>query len=141
MLSPDGTQIAFDSHRSGRLAVYVMAADGTHVRGLTSSPGDDSLPTWSPRGDRIAFVSYRDGGVGHIYVMPAAGGPARRITPPGEDDGEPSWSPDGTEIVFVRGAGPSRGDLFSVTPAGTGLRQLTTTGYAQSPAVRPTVRG
>src|SRR5512132_3993105 len=58
--SPDGTQIAFRgdldlAEPSGDEEIYVMDADGTNVRQLTSNGDFDSAPSWSPDGTEIAF--------------------------------------------------------------------------------------
>src|SRR5262249_35697784 len=63
--SPDGTMIAYaHSDRSQGFKIWVMNADGTHRRALTTDPEsiEDTVPTWSPDGTRIAFTSNRDGG-------------------------------------------------------------------------------
>lgn len=44
--SPDGTHIAFISDRDSDVEIYVMKADGTDVRRITQSPGDDLHPCW-----------------------------------------------------------------------------------------------
>jgi Tol biopolymer transport system component len=57
------------------------------------------LPTWSPDGKQIAFVSDRDGN-DEIYVMNVDGSNVKRLTNNPEQDLFPSWSPDGEWIVF-----------------------------------------
>ena len=74
--SPDGTQIAFRGdldlvEPSGDEEIYVMNADGTNVRQLTSNADFDSAPSWSPDGKRIALRA-RAGG--HLH----AAAPRRR---------------------------------------------------------------
>jgi hypothetical protein len=54
-LSPDGTQVAFDSDRDGVRGVYVADADGRGVRRV-SGPGHAAVPTWSPDGGALAFI-------------------------------------------------------------------------------------
>jgi Tol biopolymer transport system component len=46
--SPDGTQIAFVSDRDGDYEIYVMNANGTHVRQVTFNDVNDSQPAWVP---------------------------------------------------------------------------------------------
>ncbi|MFW6116209.1 MAG: TolB family protein, partial [bacterium] len=66
--SPSGEQIAFSSDRDGNYEIYVMNADGSDQRRLTSSPGTDWGATWSPDGARIAFASDRNGEM-ELFVM------------------------------------------------------------------------
>lgn len=46
--SRDGTQIAFMSFRDGNAELYVINADGSHLRRLTEHPANDGLPVWRP---------------------------------------------------------------------------------------------
>jgi len=99
--SPDGSQIAFMSDRSGNPDIYVMNADGSNVRQLTEHPANDIWPEWSPDGTRIAFPSRRDGNF-EIYVIDGDGTNLQRLTnTPGHED-FPTWSPDSTQILFSR---------------------------------------
>jgi Tol biopolymer transport system component len=93
-------KITFDSNRDGgNYDIYVMNADGSEQTRLTTDPGIDEDPNWSPDGTKIAFNSIRDGNR-EIYVMNADGSEQTRLTTdPGSDDG-PDWSPDGTKIAF-----------------------------------------
>ena len=78
-IGPVPGKIAFVSERDGNDEIYVMNADGTLQTRLTSDPGSDDLPAWSPDGARITFASGRDGNI-EIYVMNADGSNQTRLT-------------------------------------------------------------
>jgi len=117
--SPDGSRILF---KAGQ--IYVMNADGSRQRGL-SSPGLNILNypgAWSPDGRKIAFVG--GDAVGEIYVMNADGSRQRRLTSLSAYETfpqSPAWSPDGRKIAFVR----RDGDLRVMNADGSKPRTLT----------------
>src|SRR5262249_10345120 len=85
--NPTGTggsssRLVFASSRDDpvtfELDLYSVNADGSDLRRLTLSPGDDAEPTWSTKG-RIAFTSSRDGNT-EIYSMNADGSDVQRLT-------------------------------------------------------------
>ena len=138
-------QIAFASNRDGPAHVihgwptsdiYVMDADGTNQRRLTNNPASDHSPSWSPDGNRIAFVSDRDGHVhpirgrptSDIYVMDADGGNQHNLTNDPLHDWSPSWSPEGKHIVFSSDRDNDRGhniEIYVMNADGTNQRRLT----------------
>ena len=67
---------------------------------VTSAIGVETLPTWSPEGGRIAYMSNQSGNW-DIWVSQASGGSAVNLTQDFEGrDSDPSWSPDGSQIAF-----------------------------------------
>lgn len=137
--SPDGERIVFASKRGGSFDLYVMNADGTGTRSLTSGPQEDSNPTWSPDGARIAF---QRGPSGDLYVVDADGSDAHAISDEPAAESQPAWSPDGRWIAHVRRTpGTESTELWLVRPDGTQAHTVTSYGSAtQGPAWAPSSR-
>jgi TolB protein len=81
------------SARDGNWEVYTINVDGTALQRLTDNGAHDGLPTWSPDGASIAFVSNR-GGAWAIWVMNANGSNQRKLfdLPGGYGSGEYDWT-------------------------------------------------
>ena len=103
---------------------------GNHVR-LTIDPAIDYDPSWSPNGDRIAFVSNRDHGYDRIYVMDSDGGNVTRLMKDSINRC-PAWSPDGRKIASTRNT-----QVYVMDTDGQNLVQLTYIGYNRHPAWSP----
>jgi TolB protein len=132
--SPDGTEIAFASRRDGKYHIYVMSADGTRVRRLTSSAKDDNRPGWSPDGVRIVFS--REGA---LFRVPSAGGAARRVGKGFGNADDPAWSPDGSRIAYdYRQPGSLAREVYVMQADGTHARRVTRLGETSAlPAWSP----
>jgi Tol biopolymer transport system component len=92
--SPGGERIAFENAESpDNSEILLINADGSNLINLTNNQGIiDLYPTWSSDGQRLAFVSDRDGN-DEIYVMNADGSGLVRLTNHPAWDAQPSWSP------------------------------------------------
>lgn len=96
--------VAFHSDADGDYDLYVMEADGAPIFQVTNDPADDRWPTWSPDGERLAFMSDRDGEYFDIYVVEIRSGEVQRYTTSEfSDDAWPEWSPDGRTIAWISG--------------------------------------
>src|SRR5207249_1446955 len=84
---------------------------------------DEFLPSWSPDGTSIVFVSNRDGNP-EIYRMQADGSGETRLTNDKSFDSGPDWSPDGTKIVFFSDR-TGNSDLYVMNADGSGVTRLT----------------
>jgi dipeptidyl aminopeptidase/acylaminoacyl peptidase len=97
---------------SGRHSyIYLFDIATKKLERLTKSKWDESSPTWSPDGTRIAFMSNhaedpdRDPAA-QLYVVEAKPGSTEKaLTPRGTRAGRsrPEWSPDGLWIAFLEG--------------------------------------
>jgi dipeptidyl aminopeptidase/acylaminoacyl peptidase len=116
--SPDGKQLAFTSNRtmpdpdaSRDTNIWVVAADntdkGAHLTQITTNPGADSQPAWSPDGKWIAYVTQLDVhlfwyATQHLAIASSNGGDAKVLTQTFDRSvRRPRFSADGNSIFFV----------------------------------------
>jgi Tol biopolymer transport system component/DNA-binding winged helix-turn-helix (wHTH) protein len=144
-VSPDGSQVAFDSSGAPHPGIYIALVGGEKPLQLTENDSDD-YPTWSPDGRQIAFERFRgsDNKKG-LYVIPALGGSERRLYtasfPVWAECNKMDWSPDGKSLIFsesVDDGAKARLSLLSL--ADLTARPLTSPGNQQfdcEPAFSP----
>jgi Tol biopolymer transport system component len=98
--SPDGTQIAYQSDRSGDCEIWLADKDGTSPRQLTHLHAEISgFPRWSPDGKYIVFHS-RLYGYANLFIVNVKTGDYRKLTAGLGNDTAPTWSHDGKWIYF-----------------------------------------
>jgi Tol biopolymer transport system component len=95
------------------------------VTTLTTMPGAEGWPTFSPGGEQVAFSHGEGGGNVDIYVAMVGSSEVHRLTTDSWADYAPSWSPDGQQIAFQHGV-PGRGAdrIHLVSPLGGTDRKL-----------------
>jgi tricorn protease len=79
--------------------LWVANLDGTNVRRLTSHPGVESGPKFSPDGSMIAFTGRYDGNT-DVFIVPTAGGVPKRLTYHPNNDIALGFIPDGSAVLF-----------------------------------------
>jgi len=102
--SPDGTLVAMASRRGPSNDLFLISATSGDrpalLTQLTTDAGSDTQPVWAPAGDRIVFVTNRDGD-NNLYVVTVAD-PTQQ-TPVDQDPANDQWAsfdPTGTKVVF-----------------------------------------
>ncbi len=136
--SPDGTRIAFTSNRTAdpdsnqNSDVFVIEAkEGAAPRAVTTSPGTDASPSWSPDGKEIVYVaggpvSDMWYGIASAAIVPAAGGAPRDLTRSIDRNvSSPHFSPDGTQVYFLLEDGGNQ-HLARVPSAGGAVERVVT---------------
>lgn len=140
--SPSGNVIAYS--RSGFVPpeslgpgdIYTVKSSGTGERRVVGGAADDSWPSWSPDGKRIAFTSNRSGNY-EIYVVRSDGTGLVRLTANAATDTNPAWSPDGRWIAFETDR-DGNFEVYRMRTDGSQLANLTQTpGYDGEPSWQP----
>ncbi|MGH7527172.1 MAG: TolB family protein, partial [Gemmatimonadales bacterium] len=129
--SPDRTRIAFSTNRHGSYDLYVMDADGRNPRRLTTDPGNEGEPAWTPDGARILYVATPRTGPAQIYSIRADGGDGRALTTSTGGNSSPTVSPDGRNVAFVS-ARDGNQEIYLMAPDGSGQRRLTRNSVRES---------
>lgn len=91
--SPDGKKIAFSSDKQGNFDIYIINADSTNLTNITNTENNEALPSWSPDGLYITFISIDENGKEQLYIMNKDGSGKRKITNFQFNSGNPDWSP------------------------------------------------
>lgn len=130
---PKGTAIAFQcSPSTVRFGepdtpwrIFVIDREGAVPRAVTSGPGNDQVPSWSPDGKRLLFYSDRSGAdqlyelvVARKVVRPLTSGPFRHKAA--------DYSPSGKDIALMRSDPNGKADVYILSEGS--YRRLTDSG-------------
>lgn len=105
-IAPDGTRVVYVRNffdvmtDRARTNLWVVSADGSVHRPLTSGTRSNASPRWSPTGDRLLWQSTQDGS-NQLWLRWMDTGQEARITNLTASPGSLSWSPDGRWIAFT----------------------------------------
>ncbi|MFH5884302.1 hypothetical protein ACG2F4_08325 [Halalkalibaculum sp. DA3122] len=137
--SPDGnTILAHLRSERGNYEIYTMDKRARNRTPLTWNRASDVHPRFSPDGEKIVFVSGRDGQP-EIYVMNADGSSQTRLTHSTAYTLDPIWSPDGQQIAYISNE-TGFFDIHIMNSDGNNKRKLTNTpSYDISPVWSPEI--
>jgi TolB protein len=154
--SPDGSQIVYSVAENPirpdgwatRESLWIMQADGSHARQLTTPPLPTSIadnsPAWSPDVKHILFARNRQTNGSYdqqaLFLINGDGTGLKQVTPWELEAGNEHWSPDGKRILFQSfGSFPddTTPQLYTILPDGTHLLQLTSNERNSWPAWSP----
>ena len=127
--------IAFVTSPNDEADIYTVSPRGCDLHRVTTATGRDLYPSFSPDGNRIAYLRDLSSGAGggwENWVVSADGSNPVRLTPPNEgDDGPAEWSPDGTRLAFRHEVDPHRTpterswEIYTIASDGSDLQRLT----------------
>jgi Tol biopolymer transport system component len=104
-ISPDGNTVVyrrmgFDILKDKSVGnLWMIRTDGSAHQKLTTRETNESGHSWSPAGDRLAFVSQTDEG-SELYMYWAGSGKVARLSQLPENPQSLTWSPDGKLLAF-----------------------------------------
>jgi len=120
-ISPNGKLIAVsrvDLQTGTAADIWLVDLERhTQIR-LTTDPGSDSFPAWSPSGDRVIFLSARNGETGIYQKSLNAATVEEPVVSSAETKYNPSWSPDGQSIIYAQLSAKTNLDLYTLSLSG-----------------------
>jgi tricorn protease len=118
--------------------IWVVAREGGLANRLTSSPGEEMFPRFSPDGSQIAFSANYDG-TNSVYVIPTLGGTPKRLTWHGSGDRTLGWTPGGDKVLFAssRKSGSNRFSQLYTMPADGGPAERLPVPYGEFGSISP----
>src|SRR5215203_6065481 len=112
-----GVLLGFRAHKNSPISTLPLT-----IRQITTWPGLDSNPAFSPDGESIAYSSDHTGTF-EIYIRSIApDGRDMQLTTDGHQNFDPAWSPDGKRIAYYS---MKRGGIFMMPALGGVAKQLT----------------
>ncbi len=115
--SPDSRRLAYVSFEGGRSSIYVQQLRTGSRLQISSEPGINGAPSFSPDGRQLVVTLGGVDGNLDIYTIDLTSREKKRLTTHRAIDTEGSWSPDGREIYFTsdRAGGPQ---VYKISAAG-----------------------
>ncbi|MBI5154515.1 PDZ domain-containing protein, partial [Candidatus Poribacteria bacterium] len=116
--------------------LWTVPVAGGLARRLTSDPGAESWPNFSPDGATIAFTGAYSGNA-DVYTIPSEGGTPKRLTWHPYGDSVMGWTPDGKTILHMTRRRDAFGWSLYGVPAEGGPPELFPVGEAGYSSIHP----
>ncbi|MHB0935242.1 MAG: DPP IV N-terminal domain-containing protein [Armatimonadota bacterium] len=123
-IAPHPGRIAFVSDRDGTTEIYVMNADGTDPRRLTTDGMRKDEIAISPDGRKVAYAA-KGTGKWQIFIVDIDGTGLRQLTNNGRDNWRPSFSPDSRTLVYFSSVSGGNDEIFTMSEDGGNQTRLT----------------
>jgi TolB protein len=132
--APDGRRMVYRTSGPAGQGLRIMNLEDHTITVLTSDY--DNFPTWSPRGNLIAFMR-RIGDFFQVLTIRPDGKDVRQLTHTHGNEAHLAWSPDGEQLVFASSRTGFKdealytnspqpyGEIFVMRYDGTQVEQLT----------------
>jgi len=124
---PKGDKIVFLSDRDGNYEIYMVNIDGSELKRITDSEGDEYYPDLSPDGTKVTFSyphSIKNEEDEEIYIMNTDGAGRKKLTDNEAYDWDPCFSPDGSKIAFSS-TRDGNSEIYTMNTDGSNQTRLT----------------
>ena len=123
--SPDGTKIAFYSHKNGNDDIYVASAEVFQPRLVLANDKDDLwFPSYSSDGSKILYQALPPDKTGEIRIFDVETERSETVIATESNDLQPRFSPDGERIVYQNKVG-SDTEIYCIRKDGAEVQNLT----------------
>jgi TolB protein len=130
------SRITFSSGTPGQKEIYVADYDGANAKQVTQHGSISIMPRFSPEGNRVAYLSYKDKGA-FLYVLDLLSGVSAPLSREVGINLSPGWSPDGNTLALTLSKDANQ-ELYVVNADGSNKRRLTNTPSLEaSPSYNP----
>jgi TolB protein len=142
--SPNG-KITYSAYEENSINIYMIDVDGENNQLLIPN---GYCPIWSPKGDKIAYLSFGIDRSSQISVANADGNDQQQLTSsvssrwwdtgfPRDGNEDPQWTMDGEKIVYVSWEN-DKPEIFIMDVNGSNQTRLTIAEYRdENPEITP----
>jgi Protein kinase domain/WD40-like Beta Propeller Repeat len=137
--SPDGQRLAMDIRDGVEADIWIYEWTRDAIYRLTSNPGQDVSPVWSPDGRWIAFSSTRgDQRTPNLYCQRADGtGEVLRLTESATPQFPTSWHPSGRFLAFNDTSGRTHISILELSgDEASGWKPAKASAFQDSPSIQ-----